>query len=106
MPNEVWVTLSERLEAAVCPGYVIDRPSPAELDAALDDYEARSGFRLPASYREFMHKFGPGELAGYFRISGPIPSRLRGKVPEAFDIVAQQALLEDPQGYWATAVAP
>jgi hypothetical protein len=106
MPTAVWESLPEQLEVPAYAGYVLDRPSAAELDTAMSDYEARAGFRLPATYREFLHRFGPGELAGYFRISGPIPARLRGQVAEAFDIDAQRAMLDDPEGYWAEAVAP
>src|SRR5262249_45039026 len=38
---------------------------PRPPDAWLDDYEARTGFRLPFAYRDFMKVFGPGELADY-----------------------------------------
>jgi hypothetical protein len=106
MPTAAWEALPEQIEVPVFAGYVFDRPSPAELNATMDDYEARAGFRLPATYREFLHQFGPGELAGYFRISGPIPPRLKGQVSEAFDIDAQKAMLDDPEGYWAEWVAP
>ncbi len=106
MANAVWDDLPAKIKVPVAAGYVCDRPSPTELKASLDDYEARAGFTLPATYREFLHRFGPGELAGYFRISGPIPARLRGQVSEAFDIDAQKAMLDDPEGYWAESVAP
>jgi len=106
MLDAVWAELPERLGVAAHAGRVPDRPAAAELEAALDDFQARAGFRLPDSYREFLHRFGPGELSGYFRISGPIPARLRGRVSEAFDIDAQRAMLDDPEGYWAEAVAP
>ncbi len=32
------------------------------LDAELDELEAQLGSRLPHTYREFMKRFGPGEL--------------------------------------------
>jgi hypothetical protein len=106
MPATAWEALPERLAVVVPPGQVLDQPSPAELDAALNDFQTRAGFGLPASYQEFLHRFGPGELSGYFRISSPIPPRLRGGVAEAFDIDALREMLDDPEGYWATEVAP
>ena len=106
MPDAAWGALPERLAMYVPLGQVLDRPSAAELEAALDDYETRSGIRLPASYREFLHRFGPGELSGYFRISSPIPPQLRGRVADAFDIDALREMLDDPEGYWATEIAP
>lgn len=39
--------------------------------AALDRFEKKYGFKLPASYRAFVETFGPGELGRYFRIHAP-----------------------------------
>jgi len=39
--------------------------------AALDQFEADFGVKLPASYRAFVEEFGPGEIGGYFRICAP-----------------------------------
>ncbi|MCA9117231.1 MAG: SMI1/KNR4 family protein [Planctomycetaceae bacterium] len=37
----------------------------------LDEYEAETGFRLPASYREFVQLFGAGTLACDFLVCSP-----------------------------------
>jgi hypothetical protein len=66
MARAAWKELPQRIDVLLRDGETLDRPSPAELDAALDDYEARAGFRLPDSYREFMHWFGPGALSLWF----------------------------------------
>ena len=100
MPSANWDALPEKLT----PDYAsdaLDRPTRDELDATMNDYESRSGFRLAFSYREFLHRFGPGELAGYFRISGPIPQRLRGPVSDVFDIDLQRAMIEGTEDYQA-----
>ena len=47
------------------------KPLPLPGDAALDQFEARTGFRLPDSYRSFIKTFGPGSLAYRFRITAP-----------------------------------
>jgi hypothetical protein len=65
----------------------------------MDGHEARCGFRLPATYREFLHRFGPGELSRYFRISGPIPARLKGQVSGVFDLEAQRGMIEGTEDY-------
>ena len=72
MAKVVWSRLPQRLELLVREGEVVERPSTEELDATLDDYEARAGFRLPLAYREFVHWFGPGALSSWFKIAAPI----------------------------------
>jgi hypothetical protein len=106
MAKPVWSLLPQRIETLVRKGQSFDKPTPAELTAALDDYEVRAGFRLPKSYREFMQWFGPGALSEWFQVCGPIPSRLRGQVARVYDIDRQREMLEDPDGYWATSVSP
>jgi hypothetical protein len=106
MAKAVWSQLPKRLEVLVRDGEILDRPDPAELDAALDNYETRTGFRLPVSYREFMHWFGPGALSVWFQICSPIPPRFRGRVADVYDIDKQREMLEDPDGYWASSVSP
>jgi SMI1-KNR4 cell-wall len=106
MAKAVWSQLPQRLKLLVRDGETLSRPSPAELDAALDDYEARVGFRLPVSYREFMHWFGPGALSEWFQFCGPIPARFRGQVADVYDIDKQREMLEEPEGYWASSVSP
>jgi hypothetical protein len=48
----------------------------------LDDYEVRSGFRLPVGYREFIQVFGPGELGDGYKIRAP-GYRLTGQGQDA-----------------------
>ncbi|MBV9124836.1 MAG: SMI1/KNR4 family protein [Planctomycetes bacterium] len=57
---------------------VIRRPdsvcAPPATDAELDKVESEIGSRLPYSYREFLRRFGSGELQGWVRLN-PITSR-------------------------------
>ena len=106
MAKVIWSRLPQRLEVLVRDGETLNRPSPAELDATLDDYEARAGFPLPKSYREFMHWFGPGVLSTWFQMCGPIPTRFRGRVAKVYDMDKRREVLEDPDGYWARSVTP
>jgi hypothetical protein len=73
---------------------------------ALGDDVARAGLRLPHSYREFMHWFGPGALSTWFHICVPIPPRFRGRVADVYDMDKRRETLDDPEGYWATSVPP
>jgi hypothetical protein len=41
---------------------------PLVTDAELNRAEAQLGHRLPRSYREFMKRFGPGEVHGWARL--------------------------------------
>lgn len=52
---------------------------------ALDAYESRSGFKLPASYRHFCRVFGPGDLGDWFKIAVP---DFAGKSPNSYDLEA------------------
>jgi SMI1-KNR4 cell-wall len=106
MPKVVWSQLPQRLELLVREGETIERPRPKELDAALDDYEARAEFRLPLSYREFIHWFGPGALSSWFLLAAPIPERFRGRVGDVLDIDKKREMIQDPEGYWATSCDP
>ena len=49
--------------------------APRATDAGLDNFESKSGFLLPKSYRAFCKEFGAGELANYYRISSPMKMR-------------------------------
>jgi hypothetical protein len=107
MPRVGWGQLRERIELLVRDGDALDRPTERELDTALNDYEARAGFRLPLAYREFVHWFGPGWFtASWYRVAAPIPTRLRGRVADVYDIDRRQEMLHDPKRYWATACDP
>jgi hypothetical protein len=43
-------------------------PATAE---ELDQYETKSGFRLPSSYRDFCRVFGPGQIGGWYQLAVP-----------------------------------
>lgn len=105
MANVEWNELPQRVEVLVSDPEALDRPDAAELNEALDEFESRAGFRLPASYREYMHLFGPGALSGWFQICGPIPSRLLSEVSDVYNIDQQREMVADPEGYWATTVS-
>lgn len=107
MPKIVWSQLPQRIELPTRAGEVIDAPSAQELDAAMNDYEARRGFALPLSYREFVHWFGPGLFTGsWFDIAAPIPPTFRARVSDMCDIDRQHEMIHDPEGYWAESCAP
>lgn len=65
----MWEQLYECLVADK--GRDIVRPSEETIDTALTRAETDLDFRFPTSYKAFIHQFGPGELAGFFRIFGP-----------------------------------
>jgi hypothetical protein len=106
MARAVWSQLPRRLELLVRDGERVDQPSATALDAALDDFQALASFRLPASYREFVHWFGPGALSEWFQICAPIPSPLRRGVAAVYDMKKQHEMLREPDGYWASSVTP
>jgi hypothetical protein len=106
MASDTWLTLSGKLSQPVTDGYTLDRPTPAELDTAISEYEVRAGFHLPASYREFLKQFGPGELAGYFCIYGPFPRRLCTDGDNPCDLESLWIRVFDPDGSWATDIEP
>lgn len=107
MPKVVWSQLPQRVKLLLREGEVLERPTSRELDAALDGYEGRAGFRFPLAYREFVHRFGPGSLtASWFELAAPIPPRFRGRVADVYDIDKQREMIHDPNGYWATSCDP
>jgi hypothetical protein len=71
----IWDTLSESLEVQAFRD-VVAKLRPDDLDG----YEARTGLKLPESYREFVLRFGPGELASTFQIAAPGYARYDVKV--------------------------
>jgi len=85
--------------------YVIHRPPSTKIDAALNECEYSLGINLPASYRAFIHQFGPGELLGWFRMYAPLIDGESG-ASDALDIVNQHEMWQDPDGYWASTADP
>jgi len=63
-----WKALYRSLDAREQPHL---KPLPKPTDAMLDEFESRSGFTLPLSYRAFIKVFGPGELAWEYRMFAP-----------------------------------
>lgn len=66
--------------AAVFDGLRVDRPgswvcAPPATDAELDAVESQLGSRLPQSYRQFMKRFGSGELLYWVQLDETTPSR-------------------------------
>jgi hypothetical protein len=49
--------------------------APPATDAELDAVESQLGSRLPQSYREFMKRFGTGELMGWAQLDEVTSSR-------------------------------
>src|SRR5262245_197191 len=47
--------------------------APKPTAVLLDQFEKTRGLSLPTSYRQFVTMFGPGELAGLYRIAAPMP---------------------------------
>ena len=48
---------------------------PPATETELDDVEAQLGSKLPHSYREFMKRFGPGELMGWVALDSLVKHR-------------------------------
>ena len=68
----MWEELQGELQIAnnTYPGY---RFIPISSDSTLDQFEHSYAIKLPESYREFVSKFGAGELAEFYRIAALLP---------------------------------
>src|SRR5579884_3465201 len=68
MSRNPWRSLLRPFKMQVAPQRIpVPRPTRADFDA----FETQTGFRLPASYRDFVSLLGPGQLAGEFTIYAP-----------------------------------
>jgi hypothetical protein len=65
-----WQPLFDRVRVIRDGGSVY---APPATDADLDGLETEIGSRLPASYRAWMKRFGPGELQGWISLAKPGP---------------------------------
>src|SRR5262249_41655879 len=74
------------------------RPPEATITAPLRQAEGGPRVRLPASYKAFIRQFGPGELAGFFRVYGPTVPGCRDY---GNNIVKDNREWRDPRGAWA-----
>lgn len=63
----MWQELSSTLTLKKPDGTPVKKPTAS----GLSKFEAKHGLKLPASYREFIQIFGPGDLGAYFRIYAP-----------------------------------
>lgn len=63
-----WQELLARLEIIGVPDSV---SVPKSTSQTFIDFESMSRYRLPESYKSFMHVIGPGEIAEDYRIRGP-----------------------------------
>lgn len=68
-----WERLFDTVKVYRDPGNAFDPPT----DDELDKFEVQLGTRLPHTYREFMKRFGPGELKGWVRVK-PLAVKKRG----------------------------
>src|SRR5262245_11603129 len=69
-----WQTLFDRVRVVRSGSSVI---VGLPTDAELDGLEAELGVSLPASYREFMKRFGPGDRNGWALLEPIVPRRGR-----------------------------
>jgi hypothetical protein len=63
----MWEDLAETLVIQPTLGSPLSKPQDKDLELL----EKQSGFQLPVSFREFVKRFGPGEIGRYFRIYSP-----------------------------------
>src|ERR1700722_14027924 len=64
MTGDTWDNLFRRIQ------FINRKPSPVSVQA-LDDFEAKTSFTLPKSYRSFCSAFGACELSRFIMIAVP-----------------------------------
>jgi hypothetical protein len=69
--KQMWKRLYNRLTIERTPATARYEELPKPTLAALNQYEAATGFKLPLSYRKFIRVFGPGIHAHYYFIRAP-----------------------------------
>lgn len=68
MSQKRWDEFVQTLQFRVEPGTKpVPKPTPKDFDA----YEAKTGFKLPESYRGLLLATGPGRFVGEFNIAAP-----------------------------------
>lgn len=72
--RQPWERVYDRIRVVRNPRFVA---LPPITDTELDAVEAQLGSRLPFSYREFMRRFGPGELLSWARLNPINPPKKR-----------------------------
>src|SRR5262245_54061685 len=70
--QQPWEAVFSQVRVIRNPAWVY---APPATDAELDAVEARLESRLPQSYREFMKRFGSGELMGWSQLDNLAPTR-------------------------------
>jgi hypothetical protein len=67
MQIDNWKEFYDSLSIEPASSHLLHAPTPSDLDA----YEAKAGFKLPRSYREFVLQFGPGDFSSCLLIAAP-----------------------------------
>jgi hypothetical protein len=106
MANAIWDDLEGRLEIVLPPGQELIRPAPGLITTTVNHLEKLAGLSFPTSYREFLLRLGPGELAGHFHIYAPIPEGVGGPANDYYDILKENETIRDPEGDWVTTGDP
>jgi hypothetical protein len=92
-----WDSLLSQIEVRKWGDNYVSTPGPA----SLDEYEAATGSRLPESYRQFILRFGPGELAEKFTIAAPGYSEHRSS--QRIDLAVMNRRFQDlPDDFFAS----
>src|SRR5262245_41874320 len=71
--KQPWDAVFDQINFHRAPDWV---PVPPATDSELDQFEANLGSSLPLSYREFLKRFGAGELEGTLRLTPLVPGTL------------------------------
>lgn len=83
-----WDAVFDQVQISGYPDWV---SAPHATDDELDTVESQLSLRLPSSYREFMKRFGPGELERWVRLD-PITPGLKGHYTLAQNTTASREL--------------
>jgi SMI1-KNR4 cell-wall len=102
----MWKDLADRLELQLSPGLAFVRPPAKDIEGGLSACERELGLALPASYRAFVHQFGPGDLSGFFRIYAPPYRGARGRALRFWDITRENEAVREPDRWWAGEADP
>ncbi len=94
--HEPWESVYQRIQVLPRPNFV---RVPPVTDAELDEAESQLGLRLPDSYRDFIKRFGPGDLVGY--TLWPVTRQENRRLGSLIEIAAnrREAVASDPEGF-------
>lgn len=91
-----WERLFDTMIIYRYPGEAFVPPTDNELDSL----EMQLDTRLPYTYREFMKRFGPGELKGWVRIE-PIAAKKRGHRRTVLDMTTASRQFASEPGHYS-----